>query len=618
MTSNASPSGETWLFVDIAQEAGLQFIQRSGTEKQEFIVDVKSTGVAVLDFDGDGRRDLFFTSGSTVERMKKGEPGYGCSLWRNLGGLRFEDVTEKAQLTGIGWACGAASADLNGDGRDDLVITCFGPDRVFLNRKDGTFEDVTARAGLTGDGWSSSAAVADLDGDGDLDLYVSGYLKFDIQNPPRHGAGYSCLWRDQIVMCGPRGMTAEPDRVYANRGDGTFEDRSEAWGLRKVSAQFGLGVVIGDFVGDSRPDIFVANDSCPNYLFENKGPRGREATPAGSDPSPAQTVVLEDLVFEEVGFIAGVSYDMDGQEQAGMGIAVADVDGNDKLDFAVTNFAAEANNLYLNQGDGMFFDESELWGLAAAGKAALSWGIHVVDFNHDGELDVFVANGHVYPQADQVPDALGYGQRDHLFVGQPQTAGTRDRFSEQGSRLGFRAKRVSRGSAHVDLDNDGDLDLVVCHLNAPPALYENRLPAGSGLSLQISLEQPGKNRQALGARVFYRLGDRRGVALVHRQSSFQASHDERVHLGLGDGAPEGSYAIVEWPDGKRERFEVPVEGGRVQWRRGSGKPANATGSSLDLPKASGKKDTTPTEPAEKKPPSASPSGRSGSQKHRRR
>lgn len=560
------PSDDGWTFVDIAAEAGLDFEQRSGTAQQEFIVEVKSTGVAVLDYDGDGRRDLFFTAGSTIERAREGKPGYGCRLYRNLGSMRFEDVTEAAGLGGIGWACGAAAADFTGDGKDDLVVTCFGPDRVYHNRGDGTFEDVTERAGLASNGWSSSAAFGDLDGDGDLDLYISGYLKFDLSNPPVHGKGFSCLWRDRVVMCGPRGMEAEPDFVYANRGDGTFEDRSEAWGLRKVKPQFALGVAIADWVGDGRPDIFVANDSCPNYLLENRGTKERPQ-------------------LDEVGFIAGVSFDTDGQEQAGMGIAVADVDGNGLLDLAVTNFSGEANNLYLNQGDDLFFDEAEPWGIAAAGKEALSWGMTFADFDHDGRLDLFVANGHVYPQADEVSDSLGYGQRDHLFVGVRPSSSSRDRFEECGARLGMTLVKVSRGSAHVDLDDDGDLDLVVCHLNDRPALYENRLGTGAK-SLLVALEQPGPNHQALGAKVRYRIGERTGLVPVLRQSSFQASHDERVHLGLGSGAPEGSHAIVEWPDGTREKFEIPAAGGRVTWSRGAGQKvsAEAPKSKPDTPK----------------------------------
>ncbi|MCA8962124.1 MAG: VCBS repeat-containing protein, partial [Planctomycetes bacterium] len=376
-------------------DTGLDFVQRSGTERQQYILEVKSTGVALLDFDRDGLLDICLTAGSTIEKQRAGEPGFGVRLYRNLGELRFADVTAQSGLGEFGWACGAAAADVDGNGWVDLLVTAYGPDRLFLNDA-GHFTEVTDRAGLDRDGWSTSAAFADLDGDDDLDLFVARYLDFDLDHPPTHGEGFSCLWKEQVVMCGPRGLPAESDRLYRNRGDGTFEDVTEAWGIAAATPQYGLGVVIADFVGDSRPDIFVANDSSPNHLWENRGGR-----------------------FEEVGFVAGVAYSADGQDQAGMGVGVADFDANGRWDLAVTNFADERNNLYLNQGDGTFFDEADRLRLGPAGQSALSWGIGCHDFDLDGRLDIFVANGHVYPQADHVKGTPGYAQKDHLFLGGP-------------------------------------------------------------------------------------------------------------------------------------------------------------------------------------------------------
>ncbi len=527
-------------------DSGLDFVQRSGTAEQKYIIEVKSTGVALLDVDRDGLLDVFLTAGSTLEKYREGAPGYGCRLFRNKGNLTFEDVTAKCGLGSakFGWASGAAVADVDGDGWDDLFVTAFGPDRLFLNRA-GVFEETTSRSSLDRDGWSTSAAFADLDGDGDLDLYVARYLEFDVNNPPEHGTAFSCLWKEYVVMCGPRGMKAHSDRVYMNRGDGSFEDATTAWKLSGVEPQYGLGVVIADFVGDSRPDVFVANDSSPNHLLENKGDH-----------------------FQEVGFIAGIGYSEDGQDQAGMGVAVADFDGNGYPDIVVTNFADERNNVYLNQGDGTFFDEADLLGVGPAGQSALSWGVACEDFDLDGRTDIYVANGHVYPQADKVKNTLGYSQRDHLFLEQG------GRYREVGKSHGLNLERVSRGAAFGDLDNDGDIDVIVSHLNDLPMVYENRAATGRR-ALSIRLVQPGKNVGALGSRVDLTYVDatteRRQTRWLLRHGSFQASNDPRCHFGLG--AYNGpARVLVTWPDRSKESFPIGGTAREVTLTRGSGKP----------------------------------------------
>ncbi|MFN0057250.1 MAG: CRTAC1 family protein [Planctomycetota bacterium] len=544
-----SDDGSSWRFEDVGAATGLDFVQRSGTAEQRYIVDVKSTGVALLDFDGDGLLDVFLSAGSSIERHLKREPGYGCRLYRNLGELRFEDVTSAAQIpSDFGWVCGAAAADIDGDGRDDLLVTCIGPDRLLRN-VGGRFEEITARAGLGDSGWNTSAAFADLDLDGDLDLYVCGYVQFDFANPPEHGKGFSCLWKDLTVVCGPRGFKAEPDRVYRNRGDGTFDDVSAAWGFDSVPAQFGLGVIIGDFAGDSLPDVYVANDSSPSFLFVHRGDR-----------------------FEEIGYVAGVSVSEDGQEQAGMGVDSADIDGDRRMDLVKTNFEGERNNLYFNHANESFFDAADQSGFGPPGQDFLGWGVGVRDFNNDGVLDIFVANGHVYPQADEVRGVMGYPQRNQLFVGQATVSGRQKpanaRFLEQGEKLGFTQKHVSRAAAFGDLDNDGDIDIIETHINGRPSLYENHAPVHHK-SLTLQLSQPGLNPQALGARVEVSIGDVKRTYEVRRNASFQASNDARLHVGLGVQPPAGAVEVV-WPDGGRERFAT-VEGGGLQMlSRGAG------------------------------------------------
>lgn len=543
-TKSGASAPKPWRF-ELVAECGLGWPQRSGDAAQEFIVDVKSTGAALLDFDRDGWLDVFLTSGSTVARQKQGKPGFGCRLYRNLEGVRFEEVP--LSVAPFGWACGAAAADVNGDGWVDLLVTCYGPDRLLLNDQ-GTLRDAKPGHGLDQDtGWSTSAAFADLDGDGDLDLYVARYLDFNFENPPRHGQpGWSCQYRGTPVACGPRGLPARADGVFRNDGTGRFQEVSAEWGFAGTTPQFGLGVLIADLVGDHRPDIFVANDATPNLLFQNHGSR-----------------------FEEIGFLAGVAYNEDGEEQAGMGVDAADLDGNGHLDLIVTNFEQELNNVYLNQGNGFFFDQPDAVGIGAVGRDSLSWGVAFRDFDNDGTIDLYVANGHVYRQADDDPKSPGYAQRDHVFRGSRKPEGLR--FVEVGTELGVTKRGVSRGSVFGDLDNDGDTDVIVCNLNEVPTVWRNHAPAANR-SLTVRLQQPGANPHALGARIDLRVGKLKQLQEVRRHASFQGSNDPRVHFGLGT-TREPAQLRVRWPDGQEEEFNVgPAERFVTLSRKNTGSP----------------------------------------------
>ena len=532
-------------FREISEEAGLTKPQRGGEDPPRTILDVKSIGLATFDFDQDGRLDLFLTAGSTLERFNRGDAGFPCRLYRNLGDLRFEEVIDRGGLPEFRWANGVAAGDLDGDGRDDLIVTGLGKDRVFLRRDEG-FQEVVD-AGLSQEGWSTSAALADLDLDGDLDLYIARYLEIDPVNPPIDGDGRSCLWENQGVICGPRGLPPTADSVYAGNGDGTFRDVTAEWGFDQGRPGYGLAVVIADLIGDRAPEIFVANDSSPNFLWSRDGNRWRD-----------------------IGFVSGVSVDLDGEEQAGMGADVGDLDGDGRLDLAVTNFEQENENLYRGTASGSFFDRAEAWGISRASRPTLSWGIGIEDFDLDGQLDLFVANGHVYPESDLVSSSPGYAQRDQ-FYRRVSPPGKQPRFQEQGKEWGITEKTISRGALFADLDDDGDVDIVVSHLNGAPALYEN-LGASDASSLQIRLEQPdSKNRDAIGAIVSVQYGTWRFVESVQRQSSFLSSNDPRITRGIPPSlATVAGEVTVRWPEGAEEKFSLPAGGGPITLVRGTG------------------------------------------------
>jgi enediyne biosynthesis protein E4 len=547
---SAAPRAETrpyaaWEMRDAAAEAGLIAVIRSGTAKQEHIPEVKGLGVGLLDYDGDGKLDILFTSGSSVERAQKGEPGFGCFLYRNEtapgGPLRFRDATAEAKIPATKWAGGPAVGDYDGDGWPDVLITGMLGNVLLRNRGDGTFEDATARAGIGGAGWTTGAAFGDLDQDGDLDLYVARYLDFDLATPPRHGGRFTCMWKQRVVMCGPRGLPPQADVAWRNDGDGTFTDATADWGFDQAEPQYGLGVVIGDLTGDGRPDVFVANDSSPNHLFENDGGK-----------------------FVDRALERGVAYSEDGREMAGMGVDAHDWNRDGIPEIVVTNFSDQPNSVFVSQGPGRWFESSRPTGVALASYPMLSWGVGIQDFDDDGFADIFVASGHVYVAADEPGTDTKYRQTCQLFRSDGQ-----GKFEDVSARLGpgFREPHVGRGAAFGDLDQDGDVDVVVVNLNERPSLFENRRPPGNA-SLSVALEQPGKNREALGARITAIAGGRSQSREVRRSYSFLASSDVRAHFGLGTAKSVQSIEVT-WPDGGVEHFSGAAAG-RVTLKRGGG------------------------------------------------
>lgn len=496
--------------------AGIDLAMTSGRMPSREIAEVNGGGVALFDYDRDGDLDVFLANGATLEAT---EQGPGSRLYANRGDGTFEDVTAKSGIDLRRWATGVAVGDYDGDGWDDLYVACFGRN-VLLRNQEATsgrrFVDVTAIAGVGDPAWSTSAAFGDLDGDGDLDLFVVNYLEFDPLRPPGRAS-----FKGVPVMAGPRGLRAQPDTLYENRGDGTFLDVSATAGARVADGlDYGLVTLILDFDGDGLSDIFVGNDSTPNQLYRNLGA----------------------LRFENIAESAGVAVSDQGLAQATMGLAVADVDGNGRPDLFNTAFSDDTNTLRLNLGSALFADRSAQFGLAAVSRPFLSWGCGFYDFDLDGDEDLFVTNGHVYPEMDGAQFAASWAQEPLLF----ERRGPRfERATAAGEWQSRRAH--GRAVAFGDLDGDRDVDILMTTLNGAPWVLRNDASPGRGLA--IELRAPAPNGHAYGSVV--ELETPAGVARrwITGGGSFQSVDEPVAYFALARGAR--ATLRVHWPDGTR-------------------------------------------------------------------
>jgi len=514
-------------FRDVTSEAGIRFVHHAAPDKK-YIVESMSGGVALLDFDNDGLLDIYLTDSLTVDTAKDPKAARSA-LYRNLGNWKFEDVTDKAGVGNAGWAMGACTADVDGDGWEDLYVTGLGVNRLYRNNHDGTFTDIAPAAGVTGGGWSAGCGFADYDRDGKLDLFVSRYVHIDLDHLPEFGKGKTCLYRGVAVQCGPRGLPGEGDLLYHNDGNGRFTEVGAKAGVSDPHEYFGMGIAWFDFNHDGWPDLYVANDSGPNYLYENQ----------------------KDGTFKDVAFPMGVAVSEDGGEQGSMGVAVGDYDNSGRLSLYVTNFAEEYNALYHDDGD-HFSDVSFRSKGAASSLPYVKWGTAFFDYDNDGFLDLISVNGHVYPQLDKTKlgAAAGYRQRKLLYHNRGD--GT---FEEVGAQFGpvFTEERVSRGLAAGDLDNDGRLDLVINDLDGAPQLLRNE-HEGAGHWLLVHLKGKGKMTDAIGAVVTVRAGKLSQMRNVRSGTSYLSQDDTRPHFGLGQ-ATQADVVEVLWPDGTRTKLE---------------------------------------------------------------
>ena len=521
-------------FADATQAAGLDFVHVSGGPQQRYILEAMGSGVSFFDFDADGWLDVFAVNGTRAEDA----PETGNRLWRNIpahdSGRAFAEVTQAAGLGQTGWGMGCAVADYDNDGDLDLYVTYWGPNALYRNEGNGTFTSVEAG---TGDRrWGASAAFGDVDSDGWLDLYVANYVAFDLDNPP--GDGQPCSgWKGLSVFCGPHGLDGQADVLYRNEGNGTFADVSAATGIDQRT-YLGLGVLFTDYDGDGDQDIYIANDSTPNLLYRNDGA----------------------WRLREVGAFAGVAYSEEGRAQAGMGIDSGDYDNDGDFDVVVTNFSDDVNTLYQNLGNGSFADATYAAGLGGAVRPFLGWSTALADFDLDGWLDLFVANGHLYPQLETHPLGLSYRQRNLLYW-------NRDGVFALADPAGLEAEQVSRGTAFGDYDNDGDLDLIVNNLNDRLSLLRND---GGNRNYWLGLELIGAaGRPAEGASVRLWADGQVLVRQAKRGYGYLSANDGRVLFGLG-GLAQVEKVEIRWPSGRVQVVEQPPLRRYLVLREGEG------------------------------------------------
>jgi len=501
-------------FTDITKAAGITFRHVASPEKK-YLIESMSGGVAMFDYDNDGWMDIYFVNSLSVDLAKAGGKSKSILYHNNADGT-FTDVTDKAGIGDVGWGMGAAVGDYNNDGFDDLYVTCFGGNHLYKNNGNGTFTDVTKAAGVSDGRWSTGAAFVDYDNDGKLDLFVANYVEYDLNHLPEFGKDKTCLYKGIAVQCGPRGMKGSGDSLFHNNGDGTFTDVSKQAGVSDPHGFFGMGVYCSDFDDDGRVDIYVANDSTPNFLYHNNG----------------------DGTFKDLSFLSGTALNADGAEQGSMGVAIGDYDHDGRFDIFITNFVDDYDTLYHNDGRNFFTDVSYKANVAAVSMPLVRWGTKFFDYDNDGWGDLFVACGQVYPQLEHYRQRklLHHNNRDGTFT---------EVAAQSGAPL--MEERAARGVAFGDIDNDGDIDIVVNDLDGPPQLLRND---GGNANNSILIRTIGEksNRDGIAARVKVVAGDLTQIDEVRSGGSYISQNDMRLHFGL-EKRTKIDLIEIRWPSG---------------------------------------------------------------------
>lgn len=518
-------------FEDVAAEVGVRFMHVSPFTDERHLHLTMGSGVAWLDFDRDGWPDLYLGQGRGWAGPDR-EPDDGRPFDRMFQNRAetFRDVTTACGIVEAEYTMGLAVGDYDHDGFPDLYVTNFGPNRLFHNNGDGTFREVTAESGTGDAGYGSSCTWTDIDGDGVLDLYVVNYLEID----RRDYTLCSQTYRGRVVKihCPPRKYPWQQDVLYRGLGDGRFANATRDAGIDPGGRQPGLGVVTGDFDDDGDLDLYVANDTTANLLWTNDG-RGR---------------------FVDTGLVSGTALNRFGEPEAGMGVAAGDVDGDGRIDLFVTNYYAETNTLYRHEGGGLFFDATDELGLGAPSRTRLGFGTLLADFDNDGRLDVFIANGHLNDRLEEIGQDVPFRQRAQLMWNSGR------RFEDVSSTSGgyFLRELLGRGCAAADFDRDGRLDVAVQHLNGEAALLRNN-SAAAGRALSLELIGTRGSRDAIGARVELELPAAQLVRQRDGGTSYLSCSEGRLVIGIGD-EPRATVVRVRWPGGGVETWrDVPAE-----------------------------------------------------------
>jgi hypothetical protein len=520
--------GPAW-FIDESAQAGLRMENvNGGVDTKKYVIETTGSGVAIFDYDNDGWPDIFLVNGMTLDEAKEKNLKPSSHLFHNNHDGTFTDVTRAAGLEFTGWGQGVCVGDYDNDGFEDLYVTYYGKNRLYHNEGNSTFKEVAGLAGVAGDGkqWGTGCAFVDYDRDGKLDLFVSTYVLFDVKTALRPGEGVMCMWKGTPVMCGPRGLGSSPNILYHNLGGGKFADVSKSSGIEKTNGHYCLSVSTLDYDDDGWPDIYVACDSTPSILYHNR----------------------KDGTFVDVAPEAGVAFNEDGREQAGMGSTVADYDGDGRPDIFKTNFSDDTSSLYRNNGDGTFNSTIFEAGLGANTRY-LGWGAMFIDVDNDGRPDILLVNGHVYPEVDTAHLGSTYRQ-SRLLYWNAGNAKFKDISTQCGP--GCAEPQSSRGLAVGDLWNDGRVSAVVNNQGAQPLLMVNH---ASNMNHWLGVITRGRksNRDGIGAKVTVVAGARKFVQEVRSGSSYISNNDTRLHFGLGESEAVERFE-VRWPNGNTEVF----------------------------------------------------------------